>query len=164
MSLCQFIDPITLQKCTIHARFGPFDGLKQHCTTHRLATDILLTSEPMCKESGCTTRASFGVINKRATHCNTHKLDNEINVTYKRCIEKDCENRAYYGTIKRQYCKTHRKTDDKFIGLQLCKLCETVGSYRIVDPKTKKEMTDKYCVKHKPINAKYYKRKNQDID
>lgn len=106
--------------CIKQASFGPKNGPKLRCATHKLSTDMNNRAR-ICEFDGCTIQASFGPIEtNKALRCGTHKLEHDINKTNPMCIFKNCDLTASFGPPKgnKLTCVTHKEKD--YVNLKIC--------------------------------------------
>ncbi len=99
--------------CRKQASFGPKNGLKLRCATHKLSTDLNNRAKK-CEFDGCMIQASFGpIINHKVFRCVTHKLVDDINKTNSICVFPNCYLTASFGPIKsnKLTCLIHKEKD-----------------------------------------------------
>ncbi len=99
--------------CEKQASFGPANGPKLRCLTHKLSTDVNNRAK-RCQELGCKLQPSFGPKdNKKVLRCGKHKLPTDINKTNSICINPLCKLTASFGPIDgiKLTCLAHKEKD-----------------------------------------------------
>lgn len=99
--------------CGKQASFGPPNGSKLRCLTHKLSTDINNRAK-RCQEFGCNLQPSFGPKDdKKVLRCGKHKLSNDINKTNAICVHPSCKLTASFGLMDRikLTCLAHKEKD-----------------------------------------------------
>ena len=116
------------------AKYGCKGGKPTHCSKHKLATMINVTS-PRCEHDECGEFAYYGVKDGKRTHCRIHKLATMINVTSKLCEDDECDEFAVYGVKggKRTHCRKHKSDEMTNVVNKRCKHneCEEFAYYGV---------------------------------
>ena len=104
------------------AKYGRQGEKPAHCSKHKLATMINVTS-PRCEHDECGEFAYYGVKGGKRTHCRKHKLATMINVANKRCKHDECKEFANYGVQRYRptHCREHKLLEMINVAGKRCK-------------------------------------------
>ena len=104
------------------AKYGCKGGKPTHCSKHKLATMINVTSK-RCEDDECDEFAVYGVKGGKRTHCRKHKSDEMINVVGKRCKHDGCDELAGYGVQwnRPTHCREHKLVEMINVKSKRCK-------------------------------------------